>query len=61
MFSLNVDSDIKSYIEELIVESISNTADEQAKLEIKRITETLVDFTDQIHDSLYAIFFQCIL
>ena len=53
MFSLNSHSDIKFYLEDLILEAISNTADEQARLEIKQITATLADLTDQINDSLY--------
>ncbi|CAF4938648.1 unnamed protein product, partial [Rotaria sp. Silwood1] len=52
MFSLDSNSDIKSYLEDLILESISNTANEQAKLEIKQITETLVNLTDEINNSL---------
>jgi hypothetical protein len=54
MFSLNSNSsDIDSYLQDLILESISNTADEQARLEIKQITETLVNLTDQINNSSY--------
>ncbi|CAF1092902.1 unnamed protein product [Rotaria sordida] len=52
MFSLDSNCDIKSYLEDLILESITNTANEQAKLEIKQITETLVNLTDEINNSL---------
>ena len=47
MFSLNSNSDVETYLEDLILHSISNTASEQARLEIKQITETLVKLTDQ--------------
>jgi hypothetical protein len=53
MFSLNSNSDIQSYLQDLILESISNIADEQAKLEIQQITETLINLTDQINNSSY--------
>lgn len=48
MFSLDNDSDIQSYLEDLLLQSISNTADEQARIEMKQITEKFVDLTDQI-------------
>lgn len=51
MFSFDSNSDIESYIEDRIYESISNTADEQAKSEIKQITKTLVNLADQIDRS----------
>lgn len=56
MFSLNTNCDIDSYLQDLIVQSISNTADEQAKLEIKQITETLIHQTDQINNSSYDFY-----
>ncbi|CAF3135827.1 unnamed protein product [Rotaria socialis] len=46
------DSDIKSYIEDLILESITHTANEQGKSEIRQITETLTDLTDQINNTI---------
>ncbi|CAF3855713.1 unnamed protein product, partial [Rotaria magnacalcarata] len=52
MFSLQSDSDIKSYIEDLILESITHTANEQGKSEIRQITETLTDLTDQINSTI---------
>jgi len=55
MFSLNSNSEIESYLQDLILESISNIADEQARSEIKQITETLVNLTDEITDSSYDI------
>jgi hypothetical protein len=51
MFSLNSNSDIETYLQDLILQSISNTADEQARLEIKQMTETLVKLTDEINQS----------
>jgi phenylpyruvate tautomerase PptA (4-oxalocrotonate tautomerase family) len=51
MFSLNSNSDIEIYLQDLILQSISSTADEQARLEIKQITETLVKLTNQINQS----------
>jgi hypothetical protein len=54
MFSLNSNSDIEIYFQDLILESISNTADEQARLEIKQITDTLINLTDQLNNSSYA-------
>jgi hypothetical protein len=56
MFSLNTNCDIDSYLQDLIVQSISNTADEQARLEIKEITETLIHQTDQINNSSYDFY-----
>jgi hypothetical protein len=53
MFSLNSNCDIESYLQDLILESISNIADQQARSEIKQITETLVNITDQITNSSY--------
>jgi hypothetical protein len=53
MFSLNSNCDIESYLQDLILESITNIADQQARLEIKQITETLVNITDQITNSSY--------
>ncbi|CAF0839094.1 unnamed protein product [Adineta steineri] len=52
MFSLNVNCDIEIYLQDLILESISNTADKQARLEIQQITETLTNLTDEINNSL---------
>jgi hypothetical protein len=54
MFSLNSNSDIETYLQDLILESISNIADEQARLEIQQLTETLVNRTDQINNSSYV-------
>jgi hypothetical protein len=51
MFSLNSNSDIEIYLQDLILQSISKTADEQARLEIKQITETLVNLTNEINQS----------
>lgn len=51
MFSLDSDNDIDSYLEDLIKQSISHTADEQAKLEIKQIAEKLIKLTDEINNS----------
>jgi hypothetical protein len=53
MFSLNSNCDIESYLQDLILESITNIADQQARSEIKQITETLVNITDQITNSSY--------
>ncbi|CAF0718743.1 unnamed protein product [Adineta steineri] len=52
MFSLNVNCDIEIYLQDVILESISNTADKQARLEIQQITETLANLTDEINNSL---------
>jgi hypothetical protein len=54
MFPLNSNSDIEIDLQDLILQSISNTADEQARLEIQQITETLVNRTDQINHSSYV-------
>ncbi|UJR38338.1 hypothetical protein I4U23_031008 [Adineta vaga] len=43
LFSLNSDVNIEIYIQDLILQSISNTADEQARLEIKELTDSLVN------------------
>jgi hypothetical protein len=53
MFSLNSNSDIDTYLQDLILQSISNIADEQSRLEIKKITETLINFTEQINNCSY--------
>ena len=55
MFSLDLSCDIESHLEDLILQSISNTADEQARLEVQQITEILVNRTDQIDHSSYII------
>jgi len=36
-------SDIQSYLDDLLIQSISNTADEQARQEMKTITDKFVD------------------
>lgn len=48
MFSLDNDSDIQLYIDDLLLQSISNTADERATKEMKQITQKFVNLTDQI-------------
>ena len=53
MFSLTSDSDIETHIQDLLLESVFNTADEQARIEIKQITEKLINLTDQMNHSSY--------
>lgn len=46
MFSHECRTEIDTYLEDLILQSISDTADERARDEIQRITKTLADLTD---------------
>ena len=55
MFSFDSNIDINTYLQDLILESISTTADEQARLEIKQITQTLANLTDQINNPEYDL------
>lgn len=45
-FSHECRSEIDTYLEDLILQSISDTADEQARDEIQQITKTMADLTD---------------
>ncbi|CAF1341886.1 unnamed protein product [Adineta ricciae] len=45
VFSLSSDIDIETYVRDLILQSISDTADEQARLDIQRLTENLIELT----------------
>ena len=45
VFSLSSDIDIETYVRDLILQSVSDTADEQARLDIQQLTENLIDLT----------------
>ena len=46
MFSHESLTDIDSYLEDLILQSVADTADEQSRTEIQEITKTLADLSD---------------
>lgn len=46
MFSHECRSEIDTYLEDMILQSISDTADQQARDEIQEITKTMADLTD---------------
>lgn len=45
---MNLNNQIESYLEDLILHSIRKTADDQARLEIQQITERLIQQTNDL-------------
>ena len=48
MFTDQSVTDINSYLEDLILQSISETADRESRIEIQQVTDVLTKLTDQM-------------